>query len=377
MRALELDQLSLGGLPRPRRSIGRDAEALAALVYTSGTSARPKGVMLSAGNLESNVRQCVEWAGFSRSDTMLGVLPQFHSFGLTVLTLLPLATGCRVIYTARFMPARLLELFAAHRPTAFIGIPSMFNALLSAKTASRDHFSSLRYLVSGSEPLARSVQEGFRERFGVLINEGYGLTETAPVTNWCRPQEHRPGSVGPPLPGVEECIKGESGEILPPDTDGEVCIRGANVMRGYYKQPEATAAVFDEEGYLRTGDMGRFDEAGHLYITGRIKEMLIIAGENVFPREIEEVLNAYPTVHASAVIGLPDATRGEVPLAFVELEEGAEFDERALRSYCREHLAQFMVPRHIHRLDALPRNPTGKIQRRRLTPELAGLTPER
>jgi long-chain acyl-CoA synthetase len=369
VKLLRLDQQDFKGLPPLRWPKRRDDDHLAALLYTSGTSGRPKGVMLTSGNLAANVWQCVRWANFVRSDVMLGVLPQFHSFGLTVLTLLPLSVGCKAIYTARFLPKKILTLLKRHRPTALVAIPSMYGALLSAKSATADHFTSMRYIVSGGEPLAHSVFEGFKERFDVTLNEGYGLTETGPVTNWCRPQDHKPHSVGPPLPDVEEKIISLEGERLDIDTDGEVCIRGPNVMKGYYNLEEETRAVFDDEGYFRTGDMGRMDADGHLFITGRIKEMLIIGGENVYPREIEEVLNRHPSVHASAVIGVHDESRGEVPLAFVEIDDDHEFDETALRSHCREHLAQYKVPREIRRLDELPRNPTGKIMRRELNAE--------
>jgi long-chain acyl-CoA synthetase len=298
------------------------------------------------------------------------VLPQFHTFGITILTLMPLAVGCSVIYTSKFMPKRLLELARLHRPTAFIGIPSMFNALRLVKSATRDDFSSLRLAVAGGEPLPDAVAEGFEEVFGVRIAEGYGLTETSPVSNWCRPQEFKPHSVGRPLRGIDERIVSETGEILGPNQDGEIRIKGPNVMPGYFKRPEETAAAFDDDGYFRTGDMGRFDDDGFLYITGRIKEMLIISGENVFPREIEEVLDKHPMVSASAVIGMPDASRGEVAIAFVELVEGGKLDEREARSFCRNSLAQFKVPREIRVVDALPRNPTGKILRRALEPQL-------
>jgi long-chain acyl-CoA synthetase len=373
VKQIRLDEMSFKGLPPLRRAARRGDDHLAALMYTSGTSGRPKGVMLTSGNLAANVQQCVEWAGFTRADVMLGVLPQFHSFGLTVLTILPLSVGCKVIYTARFMPKKILGLLKAHRPTAFIGIPSMYNALLSTKSATPEHFASLKWVVSGSEPLPEAVFNGFKERFGVIINEGYGLTETAPVTNWCRPQNHKDHSVGPVLPGVQMRIVSPTGRPVAPGEEGEICFKGPNVMAGYYKMPRETAEVFDEEGFFHTGDMGRLDEDGHLYITGRIKEMLIIGGENVFPREIEEVLNAHPAVHASVVIGMQDPSRGEVALAFVELEEGAAFDETELRSFCREKLAQFKVPREIRALERLPRNPTGKLMRRELNADTRGM----
>ncbi len=375
---LRLDEMrsKFKGLPRPRLPKSQRDDFVACLLYTSGTSGKPKGVMLTSHNLASNVEQCVQWAGFTRRDALLGVLPQFHTFGLTVLTILPLAVGCKAVYTARFSPRKILELLREHRPTAFIGIPSMHNALLAAKSARHDDFISLRYMVSGGEPLPESVFEGFRERFGVTINEGYGLTETSPVTNWCRPQDHKRKSVGPPLPRVDEIIVAPDGSLCGPNEDGEVRIKGPNVMAGYYKLPRETAEAFDENGYFRTGDMGRLDDDGYLYITGRFKEMLIIGGENVFPREIEEALNAHPSVHASAVIGISDPSRGEVPIAFVEMEEDAEFDPAALRSHCRNLIAQFKVPREIRLLEKLPRNPTGKIMRRELSAQTPSIAKE-
>ncbi|MCA9295318.1 MAG: AMP-binding protein, partial [Phycisphaerales bacterium] len=198
--------------------------------------------------------------------------------------------------------------------------------------------------------------------------EGYGLTETSPVTHWCRPQDHRRKSVGQSIPDLEtKIIDPATGAALPAGTDGEILLRGPNIMKGYFKLPEETARAIDAEGFFHTGDMGHVDADGFLFITGRIKEMLIIGGENVFPREIEEVLNSHPDVKDSAVIGVQDDSRGEVPLAFVELVDDATFDETALRSHCRSGLAQYKVPRDIRVVEALPRNATGKILRRQLS----------
>jgi len=364
--AIRMEDISYRGIPRPRFSSPLGDDDLATILYTSGTSGRPKGVMLTGANLAANVAQCEEWVGFSSRDSVLGVLPQFHSFGLTVLTLLPLAVGGKAIYTAKFVPRRLLELAREHRPTTFVGIPSMYAAFAALKSGGPDDLRSLRFAVSGGEPLPPRVSDEFHAKYAVRISEGYGLTETAPVTNWCRPHEYRPGSVGRPLPGIEERIVGPDGAILPPGHDGEVRIKGPNVMKGYLNRPEETAAVFDAEGFFRTGDMGRFDPEGHLSITGRIKEMIIIAGENVFPREIEAVLERHPGVHAAAVFGVRDGSRGEVPVAYVEMREGAAFDETELRSHCRGLIAQYKVPREIHCLEKLPRSPTGKILRKEL-----------
>ncbi|MBL9118335.1 MAG: AMP-binding protein [Phycisphaerae bacterium] len=372
VRALRMEDVRFTGLPLPRLANPIADEDVAILLYTSGTSGKPKGVMLTGANLAANVRQVCEWVDFTTKDVMLGVLPQFHSFGLTVLTLLPLAVGCRVVYTAKFLPKRIVELSRRHRPTAVIAIPSMYNALLMVKDGKPADFEAVRFAVSGGEPLPKSVFDGFQTKFGVRLNEGYGLTETSPVTNWCRPHEFRPRTVGKPLPEIDQRIIGPDGSELGPNQDGEVRMKGPNIMRGYHNLPEETAKTFDEKGYFRTGDMGRFDDDGFLYITGRIKEMLIIGGENVFPREIEEVLNRHPSVKDSAVVGMSDESRGEVALAFVELHEGEQFDGSALRAFCREHLAQFKVPREIRWLETLPRNGTGKIVRRQLSVNVAG-----
>lgn len=361
------DKMRFKGIPPVRMTNPLRRDDVAVVLYTSGTSGRPKGVQLTCGNISANVRQCREWVGFDRNDTILGVLPQFHSFGLTVLTMLPLATGARAIYTARFVPRKLVDLARTHRPTALVAIPSMYNALRLMKDAGPEDLRSLRFVVSGGEPLPDVVYDGFRERFGIDINEGYGLTETSPVTNWCRPQEQRRKCVGKALPGIDQRIVGPDGAVLGPNQDGEVRMKGPNIMKGYLNLPDETAAVFDEHGYFKTGDMGRLDEQGFLSITGRIKEMLIIGGENVFPREIEEVLNHHESVKDSAVIGMHDGMRGEVALAFIELKDGASFDEGAIKAFCRERIAGYKVPRDIRVVKELPRNPTGKIMRRKLS----------
>lgn len=364
---IRIEDLPMKGLPPLRWPRSAADDDLACLLYTSGTSGRPKGAMLTHGNLRSNIAQIQEWVDFSHRDVMLGVLPQFHSFGLTVLTLLPLSARIKVVFSARFVPSKIVKLFREHRPTVFVGIPSMYRALLTAKDASPEDFSCLRYAVSGGEPLPDDVAAQFKARFGVTISEGFGMTECGPVTHWCRPHEHRPHSVGRALPRVEQRIVDvETGADLGPDRDGELRLRGPNIMKGYHKLAEATAETFDEHGWLRTGDMARVDADGHVSITGRIKEMLIVGGENVFPREIEEVLDSHPSVSASGVVGQQDPVRGEVPVAFVQVEEGQALDEKALLALCRERLAGYKVPRKIIALPELPRSGTGKVLRRRL-----------
>lgn len=378
VKVVRLDQLSFKGLPPVRWPASPKDEDLAVLLYTSGTSGRPKGVMLSHRALDSNVRAIVSHAHLSKTNKFLGVLPQFHAFGVTALTLMPLYLGAETIYTARFVPRKLIELMRKHKPNVFIAVPSMYGALLSVKSATADDFASLEFAVSGAEPLSQAVFDAYKDKFNCHLLEGYGLTETAPVTNWSTPQQNKLHAVGKALPGVKNFIVDDDNKVLGPDEPGEILITGPNVMDGYWQLPEQTNEVFVEidapgstpdKGKIkcfRTGDIGKIDEDGYLYITGRKKEMLIVGGENVFPREIEEVLNMHPSVKASAVIGKPDDMRGEIPIAFVELEEDATFDDKELRNFVRDKIAQYKVPREIRQIDELPRNPTGKILRREL-----------
>jgi len=372
---IRLENADFTGFPPLRWPPNPGSDDLAVILYTSGTSGRPKGVMLTHGNLRSNVEGAITHANLTRADMFLGVLPQFHSFGMTILTLLPMRIGAQVVYAARFVPRRIVELIKKHRPDIFVAIPSMYGALLSVKSAEADDLQSIRLAISGGEALPQDTFERFHERFNVRILEGYGLTETSPASNWSTPDRNRRGAVGQTLPQVDVVIVDDHDHVLPPHAEGEILIAGPNIMAGYFNLPEQTAEVFvdlkvdghvEHRRFFRTGDIGKLDEEGYLYITGRKKEMLIIGGENVFPREIEEVLNRHASVAESAVVGKQDGMRGEVAIAFVELEEGSDFDEKALRAWCRDRLAQFKVPREIRLIDALPRNPTGKIMRRKL-----------
>jgi len=375
---LEDEAPKFKGIPPLRFPPNPDDDKPAVILYTSGTSGRPKGVELTHGNLEANVRACIAHARVSKQYTFLGVLPQFHSFGLTALTLLPLVAAATVVYTARFSPGKLFGLIREHKPNVFIAIPSMYGALLGSKKATAEDVASIEFAVSGGEPLPASVYDEWKQRFNIELCEGYGLTETSPVTNWATPWAKKRGSVGQALPGVGNHIVNADGQLQPAGQEGEVWITGPNIMRGYHNQPQLTAEVVtqitprgEDEPVraFRTGDIGKLDDEGFLFITGRLKEMMIIGGENVFPREIEEALNRHPQVGACAVIGKQDESRGQVPIAFVELAEGvdrAAFDPAEARDFLRQKIAQFKVPREVRVLDALPRNPTGKILRREL-----------
>jgi long-chain acyl-CoA synthetase len=366
-----LEDINFASIPSPRLPKWTSPEDLAVVLYTSGTSGKPKGVMLSHRNLLANAAQLHEHIHVSPSDVFLGVLPQFHSFGLTGLTLMPMLFGCKAVYAARFVPKKVVGLIKEHRPTIFLAIPSMYNAMLTVKNAVAADFDSFRIMLSGGEPLPEDVRTRFAERFNQPIVEAYGLTETAPGTNVLLPSERRAGTVGRALPGIiERIIDPATDQVLPHSTDGELRIKGPNVMQGYLGLDEETKSAFDKDGFFKTGDMAQIDADGFLKITGRIKEMMIVGGENVFPREIEEVLNAHPAVHDSGVVGQVDPMRGEVPLGFVELEEDQIVEPDELVRWCRDRLPGYKVPRRIELLDALPRNGTGKIMRRALSPKL-------
>lgn len=338
---------------------------LGAMIYTSGTSAEPKGVRLTFANLGENVRACIEHARITPDQVLLSVLPQFHSFGFTAMTVLPLMLGATVHYLPRFSPAAVVNAVHEKRASIFMAVASMYAALNKLKSADPAALASLTLAISGGEPLAASAAATFQARYGVQINEGYGLTETSPVVSINLPWSRRPGSVGRPLPGVSISAIDAAGGPLAAGQEGELVIRGHCVMQGYHNKAGATAAAIVDGG-LRTGDIGRVDADGFVYITGRAKEMLIIAGENVFPREIENILAAHPAIAEAAVIGAKDELRGEVPVAFVILHEGATATEAELRAFCRENIAAYKVPREVHIARELPRGPTGKILKRAL-----------
>jgi long-chain acyl-CoA synthetase len=370
-RIIYLEDLDFRRSPTPRTPKATAPSELAVVLYTSGTSGKPKGVMLTHKNLLSNAIQMHEHIGVRSDDVFLGVLPQFHSFGLTAMTLVPMLFGCKAVYTARFMPKKLIELMRSHCPSIYVAIPSMYNALMTVKSAVPEDFGSLRLAISGGEPLPADVRTRFKEKFALPIVEGYGLTETAPVTHVLLPEDDRAGTVGRPVPNLEQIVVDPATDrVLPPNTDGELRMRGPNIMKGYLGLEEESANAFDTRGFFRTGDMAQIDEDGFLRITGRIKEMMIVGGENVFPREIEEVLNAHPSVHDSGVIGQNDPMRGEVPIGFVEAAEDQHPDPEELVRWCRENLPGYKVPRRVVVIESLPRNPTGKIMRRMLRPEL-------
>jgi len=342
----------------------------AVIIYTSGTSGKPKGVCLSFGNIVQNARAGIEHARMDADQVFLSIIPQFHSFGFTIGTIIPPLLGASAWYLPRFSPAALVATIAEKRATIFIAIASMYGALAKMKNADPHALASLKLAISGGEPLPQRVAQAFRQRFEIDIMEGYGMTESSPCVACNTPWAQRPGSVGRPLPDVKIHAVDSEGRTLAADEIGELVIHGHCVMQGYFNLPEATEATI-RDGGLFTGDMGRVDADGFVYVTGRAKEMLIVGGENVFPAEIEAVLCEHPAVAEAAVIGLPDDVRGELPLAYVILKDNAEIQEQDLRAFCREKLAGYKTPREIRFAEDLPHGPTGKILKRALpvTPE--------
>lgn len=364
LRVLPLNAQTLvpGDRPAPSASL----QDTGVVIYTSGTTGEPKGACLSFDNLAQNVSACIAAAELSPDQVFLSLLPQFHAFGFTTNTLVPLLMGATVHYLPRFSPATVVNLIAEQRVSVFITIASMFGALAAMKDASRERFASLTHPVSGGEPLPPKVAEVFERRFGKTIYEGYGLTEASPVVTLNTPQAHRAGTVGRPLPGIMVTPADADGRPLPPGHDGELVVRGHCVMQGYLNKPEATAGVI-RDGALFTGDIGRLDADGFVTITGRAKDMMIVGGENVFPFEIETALMEHPAVAEAAVIGTRDDVRGEVPVAFViPTPDRPPPSESDLRGFCRQRLAAYKVPRQIVIAAELPRGPTGKILKRAL-----------
>jgi long-chain acyl-CoA synthetase len=349
----------------------KGADDLAVLMYTSGTSGLPKGVMLTYGNLQSDVDACIEAAALKHQHKFLGVIPLFHAFGMTAMMIAPIQLGATVIYLARFSPVAAHNAIKEHQVSLVFGVPSMFAAIAHLKKAEAGDFKSIYAMISGGEPMPPTLYEGFLHRFKVPLLEGYGLTETSPVVALNTPQQRRLGSVGKPLPNVTVKITDDDGNGLPQEQIGEVWLKGPMIMKGYYNLPDETANALTADGFFKTGDLGKIDSDGFLHITGRKKEMISVAGEKAYPREIEDVIARHPTVGDVAVIGKKDSSRGEVVVAFVIPKEGQEVSTDVLRAFCREAgLAQWKCPREIYIVKDLPRSPTGKVLKRVLAEQL-------
>ena len=355
---------STGAVPGP---VLDPREDLAVILYTSGTTGWPKGAMLTHANLVANTGSvCAAMHWRSGADVVLVVLPMFHAFAATVGMLTPLTNGCAFVPLPRFEPDLVAETIQASRATIFLGVPSMYSVLLRLKDERVPMLSSLRFCVSGGAALPVEVLHRFEARFGVRIYEGDGPTECSPVT-CVNPIGGlvKPGTVGLPVPNVEMRIVDDEGNELPVGEVGEIAVRGPNVMKGYWNQPEATREVMRGE-WLLTGDLGTCDGDGYFSIVDRKKDLIIVNGMNVYPRMIEEVLHRCPGLREVAVVGEPHGLHGEIPLAYVSVDPAAGLTEAGLRAHCREHLGRHQVPRRFVILPELPRNAAGKILKRQL-----------
>lgn len=343
----------------------------AVILYTSGTTGRPKGAELTHFNMYSNAIVSADRVVMATEDDIaLAVLPLFHAFGQTTMLNLCMYKGCTCTLMPRFEPKKLLEVMQRDKVTFFCGVPTMYAFLLRYPHADRYDLSTLRRCISGGAAMPVEVMHAFNQKYQVTILEGYGLSETSPVATFNHiDRPHKPGSIGTPLWGVEVCVVNEEGEVQTTNNVGELCIRGHNIMKGYYRSPEVTAEVLQPDGWFHTGDMAYMDEDGYIFIVDRKKDVIIRAGMNVYPREIEEILYAHPAVAEAAVIGIVHATQGERVHAVVVLKDEQTATQDEIIHYCKERLADYKIPRSVEFRQELPKTATGKILKRALKDE--------
>ncbi len=345
---------------------------IAVVQYTGGTTGDPKGVLLSHANLSANVAQLSAW--FTQADPgnerFVAVLPFSHCFGMTAVMNFAVALGSELVILPRFRPVEVLRVIERRRITLLIGVPALFQALLECPAAKATNFSSLKVCVSGGDTLPAALAERFVRLTGVPLAEGYGLTECGPVVTCSNPLAGigRPGSCGLPLPGTDVAILAEEAPhaILPANEIGEICVRGPQVMSGYWQRPDATREA-QSHGWLHTGDLGRLDQDGFLYFVNRRPEVIAVRGHKVYARVVEEAIRLHPAVSEVAVVGIPDLTRGEVPKACVVLRQGASPDGDALRCFLADKLSPVEMPRVFEFRTSLPKSPFGKVLKHELT----------
>jgi long-chain acyl-CoA synthetase len=362
---IELGDL-LGSDPAP--VVDRAPEDLAVLMFTSGTAGSPRAAMLTHANLYANIRQSEAATPELQpsADVGFGVLPLFHIFGLNVVLGLSLHLGSCIVLIERFDPLSALETIPKYGITTISGPPTMWAAFAGVPGVASDLFSGVRLAMSGAAKLPVEVGQAMEARFGVRLNEGYGLTEASPVV--CAPSglDVPPGSVGIPVPGVEvRLVDPDGNDVLVGDA-GELLVRGPNVFAGYWRDPEATSRVLTEDGWLRTGDIAVVDDEGFIYLVDRAKDLIIVSGFNVFPAEVEEVLLEHPAVEACAVVGVPHPYTGEAVKAFVQSRPGVSVEEDDVIAFCGERLARYKCPNKVAFVEEIPRGLGGKILRRAL-----------
>lgn len=344
--------------------VERKGEDVAVLLYTSGTTGRPKGAMLTVSNLTNAARIGGIDSKMTEDDRGGTSLPLFHVFGLSSVLMVAVAHGTQLTLLPRFDPVEQLKVMSHDKLTVVSGVPTMWNAIVHAPEGDYD-FSHMRFALSGGASAAVELIRKFEERFGAVLTEGYGLTETSAMVSM-NPLDgvRKPGSVGLPLPELEYCIKDLTGAEVPAGEVGEVCSRGPVNMPGYWKREDATAEAIDEDGWFHTGDLGRVDEDGYLYIVDRLKDLIIHGGYNVYPREIEEVMYEHPGVLEAAVLGTDDDHYGQIVTAVITPMPGVTLTEEEIEKFARERLSAYKIPRIIKFVDALPKGPSGKILKR-------------
>lgn len=343
------------------------AEDIAVIIYTSGTTGKPKGVMLTHKNLLSNIVASLEAVKITKKDRVILFLPMFHSFSATVCLLIPFFVGAKVIVLKSPKPFdKVIKAIMFQRVSVFIAIPPVYNILSRLRLPWGFHFiNPIRLCISGAAPLAPEVLKRFESAFKVTLLEGYGLTEASPVVSFNPLNLPQPGSVGLPLLGVEVRVVDEQGQDVPQGSVGELIVRGENVMKGYYHQIEATNETI-RNGWLFTGDMARIDDNGYIYIVDRKKDMIIVHGVNVYPKEIEDVLYSHPMVAEVAVVGQEEKDKGEIVIATIVLKKGEKATIGEIKNFCQKKLASYKVPRIIEFWESLPKTPTGKILKREI-----------
>ncbi|MEH6592942.1 MAG: malonyl-CoA synthase [Halioglobus sp.] len=350
-------------------TVSRGADDMAALLYSSGTTGRPKGIMLSHENLSANAIALVDLWGFSSRDVLLHALPIFHVHGLFVAINCALMSACKMLYLPSYQPQEVIR----HLPdcTVMMGVPTYYTRLLSGENFTRKSCANMRLFISGSAPLLEETFREFEQRTGHVILERYGMSETSMNTSNPLEGERKAGTVGPPLPGVTVRIVDANGKVLPAGKTGDLQVKGPNVFSGYWRMPDKTAEDFTEDGFFNTGDKGVIDTDGYVSIVGRAKDMVISGGLNVFPKEVELLVDSCPGVLESAVIGIPHPDFGEAVIAVVVMEKAAHANEQEIMATCRDELANFKRPKAVMIVEELPRNAMGKVQKAALRSQYA------
>jgi long-chain acyl-CoA synthetase len=355
-------------VPLPLTPINLDDDAI--IIYTSGTTGKPKGCLLTHGNLIANARQISQWLRFTKDDRLLTIMPLFHMNAVSVTTMSALYAGGSTVVSPKFSASRFWQIISDYQITSFGSVATMLSMLLTTYPDGAPQglkTDQLRFAMCGSAPVPAEVMKRFEETFNCLVIEGYGLSESTCRSTFNPPDERRrPGSCGKPI-GNEMQIVDEQDQAVANGELGEIVLRGENILKGYYRNPGATATAF-RNGWFHTGDVGYRDDEGYFYIVDRKSDMIIRGGENIYPREIDEVLYQHPAVAAAATIGVPDQLYGEEVAAFIVLREGREATEEEISAFCRAQLADYKCPKTVRFVKEIPKGPTGKLLKR----ELAG-----